>query len=1134
MSYKNIGLLFCLLALINAPALDLTFDSKLTGWQSGFRRQVKFDNSDGSGAAVRIENKAGNKRASIYRVVALEPKTKYKITFFVKGKEISNGKGEGARITLNAGKKWSRITAAPGNQPDTGTFDWKKGSGIIDTALYPDSKIRIELSLIGEGTVWFKDVKIEKISPAAQSDLTDALKFDRNLTGWQTSAASRIAIDENIKIDKAAVRLSGGGRLWKILELEPNSQYELTFYIKGEKISTGKNHGARIVLNSGKKWSRITAAPGNQPDTGTFDWKKGSGIIDTALYPDCKIRLELNLMGEGTVWFDDLVIVKKKSNSTVTDSGYGINSFHKAYDTTVKEAILVPQGINGFFEPNEPVKINLFVDGKKSNYEYDLLVKNESGVAVFKSAKKVLSPEFMLPGQPCGYYSVTCNIYSADKKVYTIQGGFAVTPVPGMRDKFFAFGFGVLPELHDGYKRAGCGTIVLKHSVGNLLKGRNPKKLVDYMVNTAYKPFLESGDFNLELSLGTSIPKQNNFRSPEDIRNGMPLLTDDLIKLYMEVVTLLAEKTNIKYWSIGQETPSNATMSHKYAGTWSEAMSNCVILTRLISRKLRSIDPAIKIAAGGNNIPEKTNDIEPIQMGDLVNDFDIYYIDAYTGNWDLTKKRATIPEVALMDFYKAASALSIRLGKGKYIANDETGYSINYGAPFDRGLAVQQAYFTARSLIISKAAPVTKYELFRPNGYHTDPGKDSAMHMATLWKTVKFGKKYYHVPLPGSAMFATAASELAFTKIEQEIINGSVYSYVFSKPDGSTLVTLWNIEKNQPFDIKLPQGSKVLNMYGRNITGKPLVISQEPLYITIPAPADQAIPLISQAIFANTPEFKCIASDDIVYVRSMLRDTREITIQMPGQTPVKAKIFPDKINSFNIKTTAPGKLISGSRAYDIPLETLPVCTLKRVSSIAQLSSGKSGLLKVPEHVQPIEALQPERSFFKSELNPNGHNISVKYYLGYDENNFYMVAEVDDPVHLQRHTDKNIWRDDSLQLVLASQKYAPSVLLSDAESRPSSEYNFCLALTSKGVQLVKLLGKNSGLVNYPASVTRKNGITRYEVTIPWNAVGGKAERIGFLVWDNNSAAHPSAPYRLEITPGIAGGADSSKLARIKYE
>ncbi len=90
------------------------------------------------------------------------------------------------------------------------------------------------------------------------------------------------------------------------------------------------------------------------------------------------------------------------------------------------------------------------------------------------------------------------------------------------------------------------------------------------------------------------------------------------------------------------------------------------------------------------------------------------------------------------------------------------------------------------------------------------------------------------------------------------------------------------------------------------------------------------------------------------------------------------------------------------------------------------------------------------------------------------------------------------------------------------------------MTPKGIQLVKLLGNDAGIKDYPAKVTRKGSLTCYEVAIPWKAVGGKAKRFGFLVWDNNSPSHASAPYRVELTPGIAGGADSSKLAKVEYE
>ena len=106
--------------------------------------------------------------------------------------------------------------------------------------------------------------------------------------------------------------------------------------------------------------------------------------------------------------------------------------------------------------------------------------------------------------------------------------------------------------------------------------------------------------------------------------------------------------------------------------------------------------------------------------------------------------------------------------------------------------------------------------------------------------------------------------------------------------------------------------------------------------------------------------------------------------------------------------------------------------------------------------------------------------------------------------------------------------------SQADNTQNSEYNFGLALTAKGCQLVKYLGADAGLAPYPAQVTREGSTTRYEVTIPWSAVGGKARRFGFVVFDNNDTSNKTAPYRLEFSPGIAGGADSSKLKMVLYE
>ena len=948
---------------------------------------------------------------------------------------------------------------------------------------------------------------------------TDDLSFREGLTSWRVSGPGKAVPDTKVKTGSCSVRLENGGRIWKMLTLEPDTRYELTFYIKGKDISSGERNGARIILSAGGRSERITTMPGNELETGTFDWKQGRGIIDTARSPGEPIRLELNLTGTGTVWFDELKLSKQET--------YGV--FRKAHTEAVRAALLVPQGMYGFFAPGEEVRLRLLIDGTAKDYEYTLTVRDDTGKIVHTQGKTMLDGEIVLPGQVRGYYSAESDIYADGVKAYTIQSGFAVTPVPGKRDPFFLFGLGVIPSMHDAYKRVGCGSITM------VLHGINMPEEYDRKIKhflSMYSPYLKSSEFQLNAYVGTGLGRIK-FRTPEESEAGYPILNDLLLRQYLKLFSDMQPKLKVKNWFIGQETPSSAT-NPRMAGTWSEAMAQFVTMVRMGSRQLKKLDPEIKIFAGGNNVMARTDDIEPIQMGDIVKDFDHYYIDAYTGNWDLAQGGVLIPEIDLMKFYRKASALSVSLGKGKEIVNNETGYCIPFGAPFDRGLALTQARLTARSFIISRAAPIMFYHLFTPNSYETYKElRDTDPHMTTIWKCPVMGKKYYYIPLPGGAMYATAASELAFVKFAEEIHIGSVYSYVFTKPDGSTLVTLWDIDRQRNFEAELPDVSQILNMYGRDITGQELIVGPDPVYITFRRGPEEVAELMRNAIQANVPEVVCAALPGTVYVKSLIKETREGEIRIPGQNPVKVKILPEKVSSFDLPVSEGGELVIGSRSYEILLEKKTVFELKRFTSFENLRKTAPGMLRVPDHVRPLDALHPERCYFKSDFNPGGHDVSAKYWASYDDENFYLTVEVDDPIHIQRKTGKEIWRDDCLQFVLSPEDYPPSTMLNNAK-KPYSEYNFGLALTSKGAELVQFLGKNAGPRTYPASVVREGDITRYELTIPWSAVGGKAKRFGFMVWDNNSVTNPRAPYRLELTPGIADDADSSKLAKVKYE
>ena len=83
-------------------------------------------------------------------------------------------------------------------------------------------------------------------------------------------------------------------------------------------------------------------------------------------------------------------------------------------------------------------------------------------------------------------------------------------------------------------------------------------------------------------------------------------------------------------------------------------------------------------------------------------------------------------------------------------------------------------------------------------------------------------------------------------------------------------------------------------------------------------------------------------------------------------------------------------------------------------------------------------------------------------------------------------------------------------------------------------MIQFRGKESGKKDFPLQITRKNNKTFYEIGIPYKALGGKPNRFGFVIFDNNYSTKRFAPYWLEYCQGVAGGADASKLKQLIYQ
>ena len=1126
---KKLILLSCCVFALAAQGIEIS--SALAGWTLSNKNKIRFDAAEkvsGTGS-IRLD---GAVRA--VKKITLEKSGQYKLTFSVKGKELDKG----TQIVLNSPgvKRWYPVSSLPKNEKETGTFDWHTGTAYIDTEIIGGETVTLTVCNYGSGTAWYGDIKITPL--------------DRLPDGWRVRKPP-VFMDDAVKLSDRSFRLENDSQAEKLFELEDDAEYELTFYVRGKNIAADPKKGAQILIcgEDRKRWARVDTNPEGKPETGTFEWKKGRRRFSGKYFKSNKIYVLPTLNCSGTAWFDRIELKK-------IDREAGKTSFRQLENKVIREAAFYPLGVAGFFDPGQKITLHLDLAGEG---EFSYLVR-----LLDYGGKEVASPltgqgkmpgrtVLTLPGQKNGYYIAEAELLRSKQKIGRIQCGIAVAPEPSRRDPFFQFGFGVYPELHDAYRRVGAKTIALKLTSTGMAYGASPEKYVDRMLSTNRK-FLESGDFKITLSVGATMRRSTD---PEAYAAGRPILTDKAVDNILRGLKHVASRTkgHINEWSVGSEIPSGATMP-RYAGTWCESMFNCMTIVRMASRIAKKADPGIKIFWGGNNVQRYTRTVEPIVFGDLVKEVDGYFIDAYTGNWNMTLGGYSVPESTLLSFYKESSELSEKMGKGKYIKNDEIGYAIHYGAPYDRGLAAIQAELTTRTIILTRTAPVLCLELHMPSwrGENLRNIKDTDRLMTTIWKQVLFGKEIYDVPLPGGAAYAVAARLLAFASFKKKIVSGMNYACVFTQADGKTLAALWNTEAKTTITLDLPQGALLTDMVGAEtplFSGKNAIhLSPAPVYLTCAVPPAELAAILEKALRAAPAALEGFA-------KRHDGETMTVFVKNPGSFPVDAAILGDGkvlisgraapgVSTFRVPFRGKLELLSDGQKSVIPRDDTFI-RVKRLEKkpvfdgtgawIAGLAVNK---LRVPRDVWPKSALQPELAYFKTSFNPNGHDFAADYYLGYDDENLYIAVKADDPEHINKVTNGYLWDGDSIQWVLSDRDIPPVAVRSRRAQTKEyvSELNYGLALTAQGMEYRRFLGR-PGLLSYPARVTRKGNETFYELALPWRESGlsprsDRAVRFSLVVFDKTMEVRPGASYQLAVTPGVARFMDAGFYRLLVFE
>ncbi len=986
--------------------------------------------------------------------------------------------------------------------------------------------------------------------PLGAQNLLSNPGFEEGLTSWKILQGEG-ATDSQAWEGQASLRLENGdsqGRvsLSQTVSLPPG-RYLLSGYVRGEEIEGEEGKGARIILEGNQKWERISSA--DAPETGTFPWRPFQGILNTEALDSTTIRILPTLHGKGRVWYDALTLLPlppPPKNHT----------FREAMGGGVTHGLFLPGGIMGFYTPGEEITPLLRLQGE-STVSLAVEVRDETGRRVTTREISTLS----LPTQrtlslghdyPPGYYVAEATLKKEDTPCYRIQTAFVVNTPPPKNDPFYQLGYGVYGQFLEGFRRIGVGTISHKFFFADGYHIRTTQQLADYNLKVL-QPFLDSGAFQMDIHVHTAPRKELRY-DDQALADGKSVVTDEFQDKLKETVTLVAQATKgrIHTWSSGQEIPSTATIQFKYCGTWVEAMAQHLILSRIVRRALRAVDPTVPFWTGGCNVQKNLEPYERLVLEDMREEFDGYLLDGYTGNWDLRMPdKVLLPEEQVKSFLTQASEMARKLGKPSVVRNNETGYAIAYGDAFDSPRAILQAQLTLRNIILNRFCRVLSFELFKPIDLLWDAEEPAPQDrfMTTMWKPVKAGPRGEEtegIPLPGGAMYATVARELAYVEPVGELLCGNQCAYLFQRQDGFTVATLWVLQGETTLAPALQEAGRLVTMLGRETPytpGDPLTLSPSPLYLITRESPQRVETALQEAFLQNIPSLRAALvrhsqTQLALFLASQAQTPQSLIWESPGQPSQNLTLAPGETQRLLLPYAPEGTLHAQDTTlglHDQAPEPLSLPKLPAPPTLDGTGSWRKGLpsrlLQYPQDIFPKEALQPERAYFKTDYNPNGHNISALCTLAYDDQCLYLAAEVDDPTHVQEGTDSELWRGDSLQFAFSTQTLPPADFLPLSSTPRSPEKNYGIALTNHGVEIVDYLAPTRGNLPFDAHVSRIQGKTYYEVAIPWKELGttpgdGTPLHMSWVIFDQNQTGASEPPYWLALSPGLAGTEDAS--------
>ena len=821
----------------------------------------------------------------------------------------------------------------------------------------------------------------------------------------------------------------------------------------------------------------------------------------------------------GTVWFDDLGIYAGNVPEVLQQKPEAVRQ-----PSPIK--VVEPVKLGGVFLPGEQVEFKCEFDkpGRAANYTVlDFYNKKVIDGKVDDKGKIT----FNAPDKN-GYYIVKVNLSGGQYGERT--GAFIVAEKVASPDSFFEMChhyitldyFKVSREL--GY---GAITVPVLRYKAEPKPGQYDFSYPDQLLAEAEKlGMVPRGHLSISGRASWALPAWLNKKLPDMMKNGY---TEEYFQQNRDFMRACLQHygTRIPSWMVGGEINLTRRLSPYYEDGFFRNLE-------IVHTEVKAFNPKLQVVSMGvAGVDYPSYGYLKYALPKTLQHMDIvapdWYVSPYVygpGYRPVSEEKGGFRE-QILDVQKLVG--------DKRLAIAEKGYGYVSTMPFDHQALKDNAANSQRGMIIAKALGILYWV-----PHYGVALKESRNYDMGMWLR--------NNPRPILASTAAIARLLCNAKDALEFHpSPEIWGYVFKK-DGKIMAALWQSSSEPVVEtsLVLPKDAVCYDIMGNpckfegRLSGYPIFVEsseKQEVFLARLKKGEYQLPAFAvEYQFASTSDIRLVFRNlkgDNVRMRISNPDTGMKEVELPVGDSKSLHTVP-----FQLKKEV-GVNYSSSFTFEHNGKRTSFPVALKGHSVSLLRNAKlDGTLKSFEGVEPI-VMDNSSFLYPYDAAPNGlwkgkDDLSVKVYLGYDEKNFYIGAEITDDQWFFTQTGSMLWNQDAIEISIDPLNNALSDELK-TRGYDADDMDFSFGQSAKGpaawchVHPNKAKrGERSDLT--PVIRNKSEHTMVVEFCISWEELGVKPEKgkvFGFnlAVFDRESATGSTA-FNMALSRGTTGGKDPS--------